>query len=79
MSNNAEPLFDLDDLDTLMEYYSELSGKNLSYGVTGDGEFWVNTGILEYYDNLQDVDKRLHSLYAHLLLDDGDDYYEDVI
>ena len=66
----------------LAEYYTEITGTNVMADVDNNlEEFWISsnrTNGREYFENIQEADRRLRQLYEELLPDDGDysDPYE---
>lgn len=71
-----------DEAEQLADYYTEITGSNVSAGVANTlDEFWVKsnrTNGEEYFESIQEADRRLKQLYEDMLPDDGDysDPYE---
>ncbi len=66
----------------LADYYTEISGSNVQADIEDNlEEFWVSsnrTNGREYFESIEEADRRLKILYEDLLSDDGDysDPYE---
>lgn len=71
-----------DQATELADYYTEISGSNVLAGIEDNlEEFWVSsnrTNGREYFESIEEADRRLKILYQDLLPDDGDysDPYE---
>jgi hypothetical protein len=74
---NEEDLEELQEqLQSLSEYYSEATGRNVEMGITRDEEIWVDTirtNGKEFYESLDDAEFRVRQLYAELFVDDLSD------
>lgn len=60
-------------VDDLAEYYSEVTGRNISMGVDEDLDIWLSssrTNGREYVDSVDELDRRMKLLYSDLLEDD---------
>ena len=66
----------------IADYYTEVSGSSVLAGIEDNlEEFWVSsnrTNGREYFESIEEADRRLKILYQDLLPDDGDttDPYE---
>jgi hypothetical protein len=74
---NEEDLEELQEqLQSLSEYYSEATGRNVEMGITRDEEIWVDTmrtNGKEFYESVDDAEFRVRQLYAELFVDDLSD------
>ena len=66
----------------LADYYTEISGSDVHADIENNlEEFWISsnrTNGKEYFESIEEADRRLRQLYEELLPDDGDysDPYE---
>jgi hypothetical protein len=73
--------YDFDDVEEVLadlsEYYSEITGRSIDFGVDSDGDIWFNssrTNGREYVDTVEEVERRVKLLYQDLIEDtDYDD------
>jgi hypothetical protein len=60
----------------LAEYYTDITGTSVEADVANSlDEFWIKsnrTNGMEYFESIQEADRRLKILYQDLLPDDGD-------
>ena len=74
---NEEDLEELQEqLQSLAEYYSEATGRNVEMGVNLDEEIWIDTmrtNGREFYESVDDAEYRVKQLYAELFVDDLSD------
>lgn len=66
----------LETLGDLSDYYSDAVGRNIDMGSDGDGDVWISstrTNGREYFDSLEEAERRLELLYSDLLPDSDDD------
>lgn len=79
---NEEDLEELQEqLQSLSEYYSEATGRNIEMGITRDEEIWVDTirtNGKEFYESVDDAEYRIKQLYAELFVDDLSDPMEGI-
>ena len=79
---NEEDLEELQEqLQSLSEYYSEATGRNVEMGITRDEEIWVDTirtNGKEFYESVDDAEYRIKQLYAELFVDDLSDPMEGI-
>jgi len=65
-------------IDSLSEYYSQVTGRNILMGFDNDlEEVYINssrTNGNEYFESVDDAERRIKQLYSDLILDDEDDY-----
>lgn len=64
-------------VESLSEYYSEVTGRNIVAGIDNDDEIFMNssrTNGNEYFESVRDLERRIKMLYSDLILDDEDDY-----
>lgn len=62
-------------LDSLSEYYSNVIGRSISLGIDSNSDVWIDcnrTYGREYFDSVQEAERRLELLYSDYL-DDGTD------
>lgn len=60
--------------DHLSEYYSDTTGRNITLGVNED-EIWIDstrTHGREFFDSLEEAERRLKLLYSDLLPDEDE-------
>jgi hypothetical protein len=63
--------------NSLTEYYSEQTGKNIEFGLDNTHELWVRaprTNGKEYFEYYHTAEERIRTLYPDVFLDDD---YED--
>ena len=64
--------------ESLEEYYSQVTGRNINIGLDNDlMEVYINssrTNGNEYFETIDDAERRIKQLYSDLILDDEDDY-----
>lgn len=64
--------------ESLEEYYSQVTGRNIRIGLDNDLlEVYINssrTNGNEYFETIDDAERRIKQLYSDLILDDEDDY-----
>lgn len=71
-----------DEATELADYYTEITGFDVRADVADTmDEFWIKsnrTNGAEYFESIQEADRRLRQLYEDMLPDDGDysDPYE---
>jgi len=61
-------------VSNIADYYSDISGKFISAGVSGDDDIWVSssrTNGREYFDSVQELERRLEIIYADYLIDNN--------
>lgn len=79
---DEEELQDLQEqLQSLAEYYSEATGRNVEMGISRDEEIWVNTmrtNGKEFYESVDDAEFRVRQLYSEVFLDDMSDPMEGI-
>jgi hypothetical protein len=79
---NEEDLEELkEQLQSLAEYYSEETGRNVEMGINNDEEIWLNTRRTngkEFYESIGDAEYRIRQLYAELFVDDFSDPMEGI-
>ncbi len=79
---NEEDLEELQEqLQSLAEYYSEATGRNVEMGVNLDEEIWIDTmrtNGREFYESVDDAEYRVKQLYAELFVDDLSDPMEGI-
>lgn len=62
-------------LGDLGDYYSDITGRNISLGIGSDGDVWLDSGRTngrEYFENKQEAERRIKLLYQDLVPDDDD-------
>lgn len=62
-------------LENLSDYYSNITGRSVSLGIDGGSDVWIDsnrTNGREYFEDIQEAERRLSILYADYLSDDGD-------
>jgi hypothetical protein len=60
--------------DHLSEYYSDITGRNIALGMKED-EIWIDstrTNGREFFDSLEEAERRLKLLYDDLLPDEDE-------
>jgi hypothetical protein len=73
-----------EEANQLADYYTEMTGTNVEADVENNlEEFWIRsnrTNGKEYFESIEEADRRLRQLYEELLPDDGDysDPYEGI-
>jgi len=64
--------------ESLEEYYSQVTGRNINIRLDNDlMEVYINssrTNGNEYFETIDDAERRIKQLYSDLILDDEDDY-----
>lgn len=79
---NEEDLEELQEqLQSLSDYYSEATGRNVEMGITRDEEIWVSTirtNGREFYESVDDAEFRVRQLYSELFVDDLSDPMEGI-
>jgi hypothetical protein len=63
--------------NSLSEYYSEQTGKDIEFGVDGQGDIWIKTPrnqSREYYERFTTAEDRVKAIYHDIFIDDD---YED--
>ncbi len=68
-------------LESLSEYYSEATGRDVRMGMESLDEIWVSTmrtNGREYYESVDDAEFRIKQLYSEVFLDDLSDPMEGI-
>jgi ABC-type tungstate transport system permease subunit len=66
----------IETLDDLSDYYTSITGYNITMGVDATDDVYLlsnRTNGKEYFDSLEEVERRVKILYNDLLPDDDDD------
>lgn len=59
----------------LSDYYSDITGRNISMGVDGNLDVWLDsnrTNGREYFESIPEAEHRLAILYSEYLSDEDD-------
>lgn len=62
-------------VSNLSDYYSDITGRNVDLGVDSGGDIWLSgyrTSGREYFQSVQEAERRLEILYQNYLTDNGD-------
>ena len=65
----------LEILADLSDYYSDITGRNISMGIGPDSDVWIDsvrTNGREYFESIEEADRRLKLLYDDLLPDEDE-------
>lgn len=60
---------------SLSDYYSDITGRSVDMGIDSGSDIWLSgyrTSGREYFQSLQEAERRLEILYSDFLPDDGD-------
>jgi hypothetical protein len=61
----------------LSDYYSDITGRNISMGVDGNLDVWLDsnrTNGREYFESVAEAEHRLGILYSEYLSDEDDSF-----
>nr|DAW17403.1 MAG TPA: hypothetical protein [Caudoviricetes sp.] len=70
MANLYDSLYDL------CGYYSDATGRAIDFGIDTVDDFWIRshrTNDKEYFESVDEVERRLKLLYSDVLPEDWDD------
>ncbi len=59
----------------LADYYSDITGRNITMGVATDSDVWldsIRTNGREYFDSVEEAERRIKLLYDDLLPDEDE-------
>lgn len=60
----------------LSDYYSTAIGRNITFGVSANREFWVEsnrTNGKEHFESIEEAERRVKLLYSDVLPEDWDE------
>lgn len=66
----------LEEVVGISDYYSDVIGRNISLGVDASLDVWLDssrTNGREYFDSLEEAERRVKLLYQDLLPDEDDE------
>lgn len=66
----------LEEVSGVSDYYSDIIGRNIDLGVDASFDVWLDssrTNGREYFESLEEAERRVKLLYSDLLPDSDDD------
>lgn len=66
----------VEEVSGISDYYSDIIGRNIGLGVDGYGDVWLDSGRTngrEYFESLEEAERRVKILYSDLLPDEDDE------
>lgn len=64
-----------EEVSGISDYYSDIIGRNIGLGINGDGDVWMDsarTNGREYFESVEEAERRIKLLYQDLLPDDDE-------
>jgi len=66
----------VDEVIGISDYYSDIIGRNINLGVDASLDVWLDsnrTNGKEYFDSIEEAERRVKLLYSDLLPDEDDE------